>query len=102
MLARGPFVCREVLPLADAASLFISLPSEDLWVVSSLCLLPNLGSFQQLFLEIFSTLPPASSPPRTRTTQAFHLTLFPRRSVKLCAFFPPFFKLNFLIEIPFT
>ena len=58
MSERGPFACQVVLPLADAASLFISLPLEDLWVVSSLCLLPHLGSFQQLFLEIFFRTPP--------------------------------------------
>ena len=58
MSARGPFACRVVVPLADAASLFISLPPEDIWVASSLRLLPNLGSFQQLFLELFFCTPP--------------------------------------------
>ena len=58
MSARGPFACRVVVPLADAASLFISLPPEDIWVASSLCLLPNLGSFQQLVLELFFCTPP--------------------------------------------
>ena len=52
MSARGPFACRVVVPLADAASLFISLPPEDIWVASSLCLLPNLGSFQVLFIQV--------------------------------------------------
>lgn len=58
MSARGPFACRVVVPLAAAASPFISLPPEDIWVASSLRLLPNLGSFQQLFLELFFCTPP--------------------------------------------
>ena len=53
MLVTSPFMCWVVVPHADAASLFISLPLEDICIVSSLYLLPNLGSFQQLFLETF-------------------------------------------------